>query len=274
MSKFYIAENGQPVGPLEASELLAHNLTPESLVWNESMSGWTPAADVPELAQLIAQTQQQAYQPQPDYTQQQQTYQPQPDYTQQQQAYQPQPDYTQQQQAYQPQPNYTQQQAYQPQQQPQQVAYGQQQQTAQGYGPQPSPYAQPQYQQQPYGTPLPVMPNNWMTGNVILTILSVICCCNLFSLITGIIGIVQSGKVKSLFMSNNQLGAEEASSNARMWFFITLAVMIVGSIVGCVLFFNSPEFQKAFNEGFNSGMAGGAVFDPDTTFDYTDSIGY
>lgn len=52
--KYYIAENGQGVGPFEANELLARGLTVNSLVWGEGMPGWTSASQVPELAALLS----------------------------------------------------------------------------------------------------------------------------------------------------------------------------------------------------------------------------
>ena len=52
--KYYIAENGQPVGPFEPSELLVHGLTVNSLVWGEGMPNWTSASQVPELMALLS----------------------------------------------------------------------------------------------------------------------------------------------------------------------------------------------------------------------------
>jgi len=51
--KYYIAQNGQPVGPMEATELLQHGLTLNSQVWNESMTDWVLASQVPELVALL-----------------------------------------------------------------------------------------------------------------------------------------------------------------------------------------------------------------------------
>ena len=51
--KYYIAENGQPAGPFELKDLMQHGLTPNSQVWNEKMSGWTRASEVPELMTLL-----------------------------------------------------------------------------------------------------------------------------------------------------------------------------------------------------------------------------
>lgn len=88
--KYYIAQNGQPVGPFEPNELLQHGLTNDTQVWNESMTGWMPASQVPELTPLLTQqTYQQYQQPvqqapqqpqQPQYAQQPAYQQPQPQY--------------------------------------------------------------------------------------------------------------------------------------------------------------------------------------------------
>lgn len=48
--KYYIAVNGAHQGPFEIAELGAHNITPQTLVWNETMSGWTHAGEVAEIA--------------------------------------------------------------------------------------------------------------------------------------------------------------------------------------------------------------------------------
>lgn len=51
--KYYIAENGKQVGPIEFNELLNHGITVNTLVWHEGMTEWAPAGSVPELAQLL-----------------------------------------------------------------------------------------------------------------------------------------------------------------------------------------------------------------------------
>lgn len=51
--RYYIAEKGQPVGPFEPNELLAHGLTANSLVCGEGMPSWTSASQVPELMALL-----------------------------------------------------------------------------------------------------------------------------------------------------------------------------------------------------------------------------
>ena len=52
--KYYIAENNQTAGPFEPSELLAHGLTVNSLVWTEGMPNWTSASQIPELMVLLS----------------------------------------------------------------------------------------------------------------------------------------------------------------------------------------------------------------------------
>lgn len=51
--KYFIAENGQQIGPLEITELTAHGLTVNSLVWHEGLPQWERAANVPELHPLL-----------------------------------------------------------------------------------------------------------------------------------------------------------------------------------------------------------------------------
>ena len=51
--KYYIAENGNQVGPLEINQLLSRGVTVNTLVWHEGMTEWAPAGSVPELAQLL-----------------------------------------------------------------------------------------------------------------------------------------------------------------------------------------------------------------------------
>jgi len=55
---YFVAVNGQQTGPFSTTELKAQSasraLSRDSLVWSEGMSGWTKAAEVPELAALFA----------------------------------------------------------------------------------------------------------------------------------------------------------------------------------------------------------------------------
>ncbi len=55
---YYIARNGQPCGPFSVDQLLNEGITPDSLVWNESMPQWKRAAEIPEIANTLFPTQQ------------------------------------------------------------------------------------------------------------------------------------------------------------------------------------------------------------------------
>lgn len=45
--------DGRRIGPVEASELIRHGLTRESLVWRQDFPQWIPASQVPELVALL-----------------------------------------------------------------------------------------------------------------------------------------------------------------------------------------------------------------------------
>ena len=52
--KYYLMNNGsQQSGPFELNDLLGNGLTPQSYVWNETMSNWLPAMQVPEVAAML-----------------------------------------------------------------------------------------------------------------------------------------------------------------------------------------------------------------------------
>lgn len=52
--KYFLINNGaQQSGPFELNELLGNGLTPQSYVWNETMSNWLPAMQVPEVAAML-----------------------------------------------------------------------------------------------------------------------------------------------------------------------------------------------------------------------------
>jgi len=171
--------------------------------------------------QAYQQPQQQAYEQPPQPPQQAYQQPPEPQAYQQppqppQQAYQqpPQP----QQQAYE-QPPQPPQQAYQQPQQPQQQAYQQPPQ------PQQQAYQQPQQQpyqaqQQGYQQPrAPMRPENNMLWGILCT---VFCCLPL-----GIIAIVFSNKVNTLYDSGDYSGAQEAADNAKKY-------AVMGAICGLV----------------------------------------
>lgn len=53
---FYIAVNGQPTGPFTIEQIRQHHtLAHNTLVWNETMTEWTAAGNIPELQSIIAE---------------------------------------------------------------------------------------------------------------------------------------------------------------------------------------------------------------------------
>ena len=225
--KYYIGENGSPVGPFSVSELIARGITPDTLVWQEGMIDWKKASNVPELAAALggggmsSPSNNAAYMPpsqQPDYGK----------------------------------PQYGQSQPQQPQgygQQPQ--GYGQQPQQAQqpyGYG---SPYAQPQYASNNAPSAGGIMPKSWMAESVIITLISLLCCCNPISLITGIVAIVMASQVKGNFNRGDMADAERLSKNARTWFLISIGMMFLWTLVMCILVATNPEFEQAMKEAMS-----------------------
>lgn len=65
MAQYYLAVNGQQVGPLDVNQLISSGMTPNSMVWTEGMANWTQASSVPELAHLFAAPASPAYPPAP-----------------------------------------------------------------------------------------------------------------------------------------------------------------------------------------------------------------
>ena len=55
--KYYIIENGNPVGPFEVAELVAKGLKAPDLVWTEGYPDWVAAGSVEEIAMALNCTQ-------------------------------------------------------------------------------------------------------------------------------------------------------------------------------------------------------------------------
>lgn len=54
MMYYMMSADGRRIGPVEASELVNHGLTSETLVWRPDFSQWIPAAHVPELNAFLS----------------------------------------------------------------------------------------------------------------------------------------------------------------------------------------------------------------------------
>ncbi len=56
MKQYYIIRNDQQAGPYTLEELAEMGITPDTIVWTEGMTDWTPARQVSELASLFTTT--------------------------------------------------------------------------------------------------------------------------------------------------------------------------------------------------------------------------
>ena len=212
--KYYIAENGQPAGPFEPSELLAHGLTVNSLVWGEGMPNWTSASQIPELMALLGG---QTFNPGNMDTQLPQT----------------------------PPMGDTQ--------LPQVPPFGgQQQQPTQPttYGTPNQPYAPPQYGPSNNQPSQNMMPKTWLTESIIATLVCSLCCgASVFTLITGIIAIFQANGVKTKFNSGDYAGANKKSASAKMWLLITVGLGLAAAAYTTYMMMSNPELLQQIQEG-------------------------
>lgn len=66
---YYVTSSNQQAGPYDLNALVAQGITPQTLVWKEGLSGWVPAAQVPEVAAALARMNkpQGGYTPPPPY---------------------------------------------------------------------------------------------------------------------------------------------------------------------------------------------------------------
>ncbi|MBO7610531.1 MAG: DUF4339 domain-containing protein [Muribaculaceae bacterium] len=213
--KYYIAENGQPAGPFEPSELLAHGLTVNSLVWGEGMPNWTSASQVPELMALLSG---QTFNPGNMDTQL-------PQMPPMGEAQLPQvPPFN-------PQPTTT------------GTPYGQ--------GTPNQPYAPPQYGPSTNQPSRNVMPKTWLTESIIATVLCSLCCGAPFvTLIPGVIAIFQANGVKTKFNMGDYAGANKKSSSAKMWMLITVGVGILAAVAyTAYMMISNPELLQQIQDG-------------------------
>lgn len=63
MAQYYLAVDGQQIGPLEINQLISSGMTRNTMVWTNGMANWTPAGNIPELAHLFAAPTPSAYPP-------------------------------------------------------------------------------------------------------------------------------------------------------------------------------------------------------------------
>lgn len=217
--KYYIAENGQPAGPFEPSELMAHGLTVNSLVWGEGMPNWVSASQVPELVAMINGT---PFNPGGIDTQMPQM----PPMGGEVQL-------------------------------PQVPPFGGQQPTQPTpYGTPNQPYAPPQYGPSTNQPSNQVMPKTWLTEAVLATVLSFLCLCNIIAAIPGGIAIFKANSVKTKFMQGDIQGANAASASAKKWVIIAVIVMVVWSCVQGYQLLTNPNLLQQIQEGSIGSLYG------------------
>ncbi len=106
-------------------------------------------------------------------------------------------------------------------------------------GRQPPPGGYGQYQQYaPPGAPPQstlVQLKDYFIHNLIITIVSFICCCQPISFILGIIGMVISNSAKNKLSFGDINGAEDSANTAKILFYISLAFILI-SIIGSILY--------------------------------------
>ena len=56
--EYYIASNGQNLGPYSVEQLAQQRITPDTMLWTQGMPNWAPASQIPELKQLFSGIQQ------------------------------------------------------------------------------------------------------------------------------------------------------------------------------------------------------------------------
>ena len=103
---------------------------------------------------------------------------------------------------------------------------------------------QPYGQQQPYNTgqsQIPynggmVMPKDYMTESIVVTAITLLCCCSPISVILGIIAIIKANGVKSEFERgdiNAAINNSESAKKLAMWAAIVAVIYI---IIGFILY--------------------------------------
>ena len=226
--KYYIAENGQPVGPFEANELLAHGLTGNSLVWGEGMQGWTSASQVPELAALLSG---QPFDPGAIEVQ------------------------------LPPLPPVGQTAPQLPQMPPMgdQMPLPEMPQVPPVTFPQPT--SPPQPQTLPQGnttgttpsstTNAGTMPKTWLVESIVATVACCVCCgVPLIGLIPGAVAVFNAMGVKTCYNKGDYEGAKKKSASAKKWFYITIAVGVAAAVYGAIKqVMSNPNFMQDIENG-------------------------
>ena len=87
---------------------------------------------------------------------------------------------------------------------------------------------QNQVQGNPYGPQMPQKPDNYLVWAILSTLL----CCLPF----GIVAIVKSSKVATLWYAGNHAEAIQASNDAKKWSIISAVVGLVGGLLYVIFY--------------------------------------
>ncbi|MBR4267616.1 MAG: CD225/dispanin family protein [Bacteroidales bacterium] len=215
---YYFDESGQH-GPLPLNELVS-KIKPQTDVWSQDLSSWTPAKDVPEVANALAaynqQIQSAAFNPTVENTSTVPPEIPQipaQGFENQQQDYnQPQQDISQ------PQP-----QKYIPIQNDNQYQQQGNQYQQQGYNQQQQGYLNPDNDAK--------APN--FTLYIVLSILSAVFCC----LIGGIVAVYQTTEAKKAYQYGNIASCNEKLEKAKTWMIVSAVIGIISLVLNIIVNF-------------------------------------
>ena len=99
-------------------------------------------------------------------------------------------------------------------------------------------------------------PPDYLTINIVLTVVSVFVCCfsclSIAALVTGIIGIVMSTQVRSAIQAHDYALAEQKSKAAKNMWIATAVILGVSVLLGLLL--TVTGFMTGFMEEFYSGL--------------------
>lgn len=193
--EYYIVLNGVKEGPFSLEELKAKGVTESTLVWKNGLTDWVKANTLPEVMQAIYTAP--APQPVPEAPV-----------------------------APAPQPT------------PQPAPAPQYQQPAQ---PAPQPQPAPQYQQpaqprpaaaqaKPQAAPAGPAPDDYQQKNLILAIVSFLCC-GMIGGILAVLGYMAGGEVKKYWLLGQTEMAEKKAADAKKWFKIAIIVDVVLAVL-------------------------------------------
>lgn len=108
--------------------------------------------------------------------------------------------------------------------------------------------------------PLLSMPSSFLGWNIAVTVVSPLACCfGLAPLITGIIGIVNSYKVKRSMLEGNIERAEVYSRTAKTMFIVSMGLWIIGFILMVIVGFLPDDKSKSASSASSAKIEQSAV---------------